>query len=229
VAPSASAVLPWLEALPERDQASLVSSSSLIPYRPGASIFSLGDEPRAFEFVVRGRVRLLRGQLAGDPVLIDILEQGELLCGNVVYQGRPYCCDAAFDGDGGALLAFERRAFLSAAERCPAVARILLDAVTCRGSCLCSRLVEVGPGKSRQRIAKLLGRLADDAGEQLPTGEIWIPIRMSRKDLAQMCSMRMETVIRVMTQLQRDEVLTTEERGFVVRDREALRALELGD
>jgi CRP-like cAMP-binding protein len=84
----------------------------------------------------------------------------------------------------------------------------------------------VGPGKAKQRIAKLLGRLADDVGVELPAGEIWIPVRMSRKELAQMCSMRMETVIRVMTHLQRDEVVATEDGGFMIRDRDALRSCE---
>jgi CRP/FNR family transcriptional regulator len=47
----------------------------------------------------------------------------------------------------------------------------------------------------------------------------FVPLRLSRGDLADMVGCRVETTIRVMTRWQREGVVETQREGLVIRDR----------
>jgi CRP/FNR family transcriptional regulator len=65
--------------------------------------------------------------------------------------------------------------------------------------------------------------LADQIGRPGPDG-LFIPLALSRQELADLTGTTIETSIRIMSRWGKDEVLRTQKDGFVVLDRAALEA-----
>lgn len=185
-------------------------------------VWSQGDETSAFGFVVYGRVKLFKTSEAGREAIIDLCGPGALLCASAVSCFSPYCCSAGAMEDDVEVLLIPRRDVLDLLERSPVAGRAFLREVTARGMSLCQRMEELSTGQVERRIATLLLRLADQVGVARNGEGTWIPIALSRQDLADLCGTTIETAIRVMTRFRREGVVRSAARGLVVTDRAAL-------
>ena len=194
-------------------------------YGADEPVFSGGKQTRDFHFVGDGRVKLLKNSDSGTTTMLDMIGPGRLLCGNAVYRGSAYCCDARFDRGGGSTIIVPRERLLRLVDESRGLWRSLMNEVTCRGELLCRRVDEMGHGTVHQRVARLLLRLESTTGRPGPEGERVIPVPLSRRDLAQLCGTRVETMIRTMTRLERDGVVETTPQGFRILDHAALREL----
>ena len=71
------------------------------------------------------------------------------------------------------------------------------------------------------RFARLFLKLADQIGRK-DRGGLFVPMPLSRQELADLTGTTIETAIRIMSRWQKEEVLHTEKDGFVLLNREAL-------
>jgi CRP/FNR family transcriptional regulator len=89
---------------------------------------------------------------------------------------------------------------------------------------LTRRIAEVSGGRVETRFALLFLKLADKLGR--PDGrEVFIPLALTRQDLADLTGTTVETAIRVMSRWSKEDVVLTEHEGFRVKSRAALERL----
>ena len=215
--------IPFLSSLPRGELTRLKAYARLQVVRRGESIWVEGQRTNEFMFLVAGRVKFTRSGANGLERILHSAGPGELLCAPAPCSFGPYCCRAAPMEDHLEVLIIPRRDFLALLERCPAAAPEFIRETTCRSMDLCNRIDEVATTPVAGRICKLLSRLAGQVGAKQPDGTIWISFALSRQDLADMCATTVETAIRVMTQLRKEDVIHTVGGGFVVTDLSALR------
>jgi CRP/FNR family transcriptional regulator len=79
-------------------------------------------------------------------------------------------------------------------------------------------------GSVEYRVARLFLTLAERLGHKRD-GEIFLPLPLSRQDIADLVGTTIETAIRIMSRWQKEGVVETDPRGFLVRDPAALRAI----
>ena len=92
---------------------------------------------------------------------------------------------------------------------------------------LAQRIPEVAGARVETRFAHLFLKLADRLGR--PRGaSVFIPLALSRQELADLTGTTIETCIRLMSRWGKEGLLATERDGFVLRDRTALEALTQG-
>src|SRR5437773_183914 len=91
---------------------------------------------------------------------------------------------------------------------------------------LTTRLTELTGGRVEARLARFLLKLTDDIGQRRPEG-VFIPLALSRQELADMIGTTIETSIRIMSRWGKEDVVRTEKDGFVVVDRAALETVSL--
>ena len=218
----AVARVPFLRALDAPDRERLRPYVEFRRLPRGGRVWSQGDETSAFGFVVHGRVKLFKTSEAGKEAIVDLCGPGALLCASAVSCFAPYCCSAGAMEDDVEVALVARRDVLELLERSPAAGRAFLREVTVRGMSLCQRVEELTTGQVERRIATLLLRLADQVGIAREGEATWIPIALSRQDLADLCGTTIETAIRVMTRFRREGVVRSAARGLVVTDRAAL-------
>jgi CRP-like cAMP-binding protein len=88
-----------------------------------------------------------------------------------------------------------------------------------------TRLAEdLSSGAVECRLARVLLRLAERAGEPFPGGTL-IPLRLRRGDLAAMAATTLESTSRKIAEWQRRRWIVAQPAGYLIRDIAALHAL----
>jgi CRP/FNR family transcriptional regulator len=218
----------FLKSLEAKDRARLAPYAQLRTLSEGDGCWAEGKPADEFLFVVRGRVKLVKGSEQGRETIVEMGAPGELLCGNAVFCFAPYCCNSVAMESSTELLSLPRRDVMELVERTPQAARALVRELTERGMNMCRRLDEVGGAPVERRMAMLFLKLADRAGVARPDEGISIPIRLSRQDLGDLCGTTIETAIRVMSKFKKADLVRTTTRGFLIPNRAALEAVSRG-
>lgn len=202
------------------DRQRLASVAHLKTYSRGDVIFRESDPSDAFFTVISGRVKIFKMLPTGKDVILEIFGAGDPFGAVAAYDGRPFPASAMALEDTTCLL-LPRGAFFALLEQHPSLVRGLLHGMTQRLVELTNRLAELSGGRIEARLARLFLKLADSSGRR-DRGGVFIPLALSRQELADLTGTTIETSIRIMSRWGKEDVLRTEKDGFVVVNREAL-------
>lgn len=189
-------------------------------------MFEQGDPSDHFFVVITGRVKVFRHGASGNDVILEMFGPGEPLGAVAAYESRPYPASAEALESTSCLL-IPRQEFFRLLEDHPSLVRGLLGSLSMRLVELTTRLTELTGGRAECRLARLFLKLADQLGRP-QTGGAFIPLPLSRQELADMTGTTVETCIRIMSRWGKENVLRTEKEGFVLVDRTGLEALAAG-
>ncbi len=221
--PDVLARLPLFQRVPVEERAGVAAASRVQAFERGDTIFDEGGSPDFFVTVLEGRVKVYKSLANGKNVILHILGVGDPLGAVAVYEGRPYPASAQALEPSRCLLV-PRRAFLTLLEQSPALVRGLLSGLTLRLLDLSDRLTELAGAHVESRLARLFLKLGDEFGQSRMEG-VFVPLRLSRQELADLTGTTVETSIRIMSRWGKAQVLATERDGFLLTDRPALEAL----
>jgi CRP/FNR family transcriptional regulator len=212
--------IPILSSLSPEDRLALEPLCELRAYEKGATIFGEGDPAEDIHFLFLGRVKIVKA--AGDrDVILEILGPGEPVGTVAVFERRPFPA-AAVALEPSGVITIPSRQFFSLIEKRPEITRRLLAGLTLRLMSLNRRLADM-TGSVERRIARLLTTLAERLGQKTGRG-IFIPVALSRQDIADLVGTTVETAIRVMSRWQKEGVVETDKKGFWIPDPAALEA-----
>jgi len=205
------------------DRKRLAGVSLVKAYEKGNVVFSEGD-PSSFLYTVSsGRVKVVKLAPNGKEVILEILGEGDPLGAVVAYEGRPYPA-TAIAIERTLCVLVQRRPFLELLERHPSLVRGYLVGLTQRIVELTRRIPEVSGGRVETRLAHLFLKLAERMGRPRSDGS-FIPMPLSRLELAELTGTTVETSIRIMSRWAKEGIVRTEKDGFVVVDPAALERL----
>ncbi len=213
-------------ALAGDDRSRLAEVSTLRSYDKGGTLFSEGDPSDFLYTLVSGRAKVVKMLASGKEVILEIFGPGDPVGAVVAYEGRPYPA-TAIAIEPTACLLVRRAAFFSLLERHPTLVRSFILGLTHRIVELTRRIPEVAGGRVETRFAHLFLKLADKMGVPGPEGT-FMPMALSRQDLADLTGTTVETCIRIMSRWGKEDVVRTEKEGFLLRDRQALENLAQG-
>jgi len=214
---------PFFRRLSGEDLERLAGIAVAKTYEKGDVIFSEGDEAHFLHTIAGGRVKVVKGIPSGKELIFEILGPGDPLGAVVAYENRPYPATAVALERTVCLL-LPRAEFFSLLERHPSVVRGFLSGMARRIVELTQRLPEVAGGRVETRFAILFLKLAEKAGR--PEGrEVFVPLHLTRQDLADLTGTTIETSIRIMSRWSKEGLVLTEHEGFRVRDRNALESI----
>jgi len=221
--------IPFLRSLPPEDLGQLRSRAQCRRLARGEALWWEGEPSGDFIFLAGGRVKLVKSSAGGREVIVDLCGPGQLLCSSAVCGATPCCCTAVSLEDAGHAVVISRRDLLDLLEMSPAASRAFLHQVTGRDMDLSRRIQELAAGQVDRRIAGLLLRLTEQLGMPHKDGGTWVPLVLSRQDLADLTGTTIETTIRVMSRFSRQNVVHTAAKGFHVTDSGALQDVARGE
>lgn len=211
--------------LSTEDRQRLAAVASVKHFEKGAALFNEGDGSELLYTVLTGRVKVFKMTVRGTDVILEIFGPGDPVGAVAVYESRPYPASAVAL-EATTCIVIPRQAFFSLLETYPSMVRGLLVGLTHRLVELTNRLTELSGGRVEGRLARFFLKLAQDMGQTRPDGT-FIPLALSRQELADMIGTTIETSIRIMSRWGKDDVVRTEKDGFVVVDRAALETVAL--
>jgi len=216
---------PMFRKLTADDRERLASVARVREYVRNEVVFEEGAPSEFFFTVTSGRVKICKSTPAGKDVILEVFGPGDPFGAVAVYEGRPFPASAVALEDTTCVL-IARRDFFSLLEQHPSLVRGLLLGLTHRLIELTNRMAELSGGRVEPRFARLFLKLADENG-QPDRGGVFIPLPLSRQELADLTGTTIETCIRIMSRWGKQAIVLTEKEGFLVMDRKALERLSL--
>jgi CRP/FNR family transcriptional regulator len=217
--------VPILASLSAEERAALSPLCELTAYEKGATIFEEGDPADRIHFLFLGRVKIVKAGPERDLIL-EILGPGEPVGAVAAFEGRPFPA-AAIAIEPSGLLSIPEKAFFQLIEKRPAITRRLLAGLTLRLMALNRRLADM-TGSVEYRAARLFETLAARMGQKREEG-LFVPLPLSRQEIADLVGTTIETAIRVMSRWQKDGLVETEKQGFLILRPAALREIGSGE
>ena len=214
---------PLFRGLKPDDRQRLAAVAGMRAFDKGDRLFSEGDESDLMFTVVTGRVKVVKTTPRGTDVILELFGPGDPVGAVAVYESRPYPASAVAL-EPTSCLVIPRQAFFALLEGYPTLVRGLLVGLTHRLVELTNRLTELSGGRIEGRLARFFLKLGSDMGRRRDDG-IFIPLALSRQELADMIGTTIETCIRIMSRWGKDGVVRTDKDGFVIVDRAALEAV----
>lgn len=221
--PSADELLrttPVFRKLGAEDRERLAAVSRVRRYARNDVVFDEGATPEFFYTIARGRVKICKSTPAGKDVILEVFGIGDPFGAVAVYEDRPFPATAIALEDTLCVLV-PREAFFTLLEQHPSFVRGLLLGLTHRLIELTNRMAELSGGRVEPRVARLFLKLADERGRS-DRGGIFVPLPLSRQEIADMTGTTIETCIRIMSRWGKQDIVRTEKDGFLVVDRHAL-------
>jgi CRP/FNR family transcriptional regulator len=209
--------------LTPEDRQRLAAVASIARFEKGAPLFSEGDGSDRLYTVLAGRVKVFKTTARGTDVILELFGPGDPVGAVAVYESRPYPASAVALEETTCMVV-PRQAFFTLLETYPSMVRGLLVGLTHRLVELTNRLTELSGGRIEGRLARFFLKLAREMGEQRHDGS-FIPLALSRQELADMIGTTIETSIRIMSRWGKDDIVRTEKDGFLVMDLDALEAV----
>jgi len=213
--------IPLLASLRNEDRVEVAPLCRLGDFEKNEVIFHEGDPADRIHLVVKGRVKIVKSAGSRD-VIIEILGDGEPVGAVAVFERRPFPA-SAIALEPTTIVSIPEREFFALLERRPEMTRHLLAGLTMRLMSVNKRIADM-TGSAEARAARLFVTLADRVG--VSRGDAtFVPLPLSRQEIADLIATTLETAIRLMSRWQKDEIVITDKSGFLLPDVEALRNL----
>lgn len=165
--------------------------------------------------VIGGQIRVSEVTVDGNEILHRFIGPGQMLGGMAAIGELTYPVTAHGVRDSR-LLAWSTGAMHGLIELYPMIGFNAMRLMVARIEELQQRCVELATQQVRQRIARAILRLTEQAGRRVAEG-ILLDIRLSRQDLAEMTGTTLYTVSRLLNQWQRQKIITLEKRKILIR------------
>jgi CRP/FNR family transcriptional regulator len=208
---------PIFSRLSPADRKAIAEVARVQTFARGDLIFEQDSPSDAFYAIASGRVKIFKMMPSGKDVILEVFGPGDPLGAVAAYMDRPFPASAAAIEDTVCVI-IPRPAFFRLVETQPSLVRGLLLGLTVRLVELANRVAELTGGRIEPRFARLFLKLASEMGKP-ERGGVFIPLSLSRQDLADLTGTTIETCIRIMSRWNKEEVVRTEKDGFVVLDR----------
>jgi len=213
-------VTPIFSRLSPADRAAIAEVSRVQEFAKGEVIFLQESPSDAFYAIASGRVKIYKMMPSGKDVILEVFGPGDPLGAVAAYMDRPFPASASALEDTACVI-IPRSAFFRLLETQPSLVKGLLLGMITRLVELTNRLAELTGGRIEPRFARLFVKLATEMG-RAERGGTFIPLSLSRQELADMTGTTIETCIRIMSRWNKDDVVRTEKDGFVLLNRAEL-------
>jgi CRP/FNR family transcriptional regulator len=216
---------PIFRRLSADDRQRVAAVASTQDFGKGDILFNEGDDSDYLYTIVSGRVKVFKSTVRGTDVILELFGPGDPVGAVAAYEGRAYPA-SAMALESTTCLLIPRQSFFALLEAYPSLVRGLLVGLTHRLVELTSRLTELSGGKVEGRLARFFLKLSADMGQKRGDGT-FIPLSLSRQEIADMIGTTIETSIRIMSRWGKEDIVRTDKDGFTILDRPALEAVAI--
>ena len=182
---------PIFSRLSPADRRTIADVARLAQFQKGETIFEQESPSDAFYAITSGRAKIFKALPDGRDVILEVFGPGDPLGAVAAYLDRPFPASAVALEDTTCVI-IPRQDFFRLLETNPSLVRGLLLGLTTRLVELTNRLAELTGGRIEPRFARLFLKLASEMG-RAERGGTFIPLALSRQELADMTGTTVET------------------------------------
>jgi CRP-like cAMP-binding protein len=194
----------------------------------GAHVWRAGATATRFTVILSGLVKIVRSASDGTETIVAIFGPRESIGDIAVLQQGTYPADAVAASESLEILRVDAGPVLAAKAANPAVSESITRTIIEHTQALHQKIRIMSAGSIPKRLATLLLHLAERFGDEEEGGATFVPIVLSRTELARLVGATVETTIRAMSRWNKEQLLSTTPEGFRIPDIEKLVAITTG-
>jgi CRP/FNR family transcriptional regulator len=192
-------------------------------YSKKETIFAEGDPSEWFYIVKKGKVKITKLSQEGKEIILEVVQDLDFFGGIAVVRGFPYPANAVAMEDTE-VVKFSRKNLMSIMDRFPNLMYCMAANIGDRIKDSHETLKSIALEKVESRIASLLIKLSDKAGEKTDDG-VMITMKLTKQDIAEMVGTTVETSIRTMSKLAKAGIVASKTGKIIIRDLNRLKSL----
>ena len=177
-------------------------------------IFFEGEPAEWLILLVSGRVKMIKHSESGRETILATFGPGQIVGEVGVLVGDTYPATAQAL-EPAVTVSLRRAEYLALVQSRPELAWALIVELGQRLQRAHETIRSMAVEKVERRVARVLLRMANTAGERLPDGTVRINVPLTRQDIADMAGTVIETAIRTLSKFQKQGLIRTEE-GLIV-------------
>lgn len=214
---------PIYAVLPQESLAWLVEAGESRLLREEEAALQQGELSPSIFIVLTGRFKMTRSLENGRSVFLALFNPGDLFGVKAGLGGVP--SDSTIEAlESSLCLEVSREKLLASMVKRPQLLGELLPVLTRRVAECGNCAIEGTFYRIEPRFARLFLRLVESVGQERE-GAMFIPVSLSRQDLADMAGTTIETSIRILSRWGKEGVVETLPDGFLIRERAPLARL----
>lgn len=186
-------------------------------------IFSEGDPSDWLYIVSEGKVKITKLSQDGKEIILEVIQPLDFFGAIAILKGFPYPANAVAMEDSK-VLKISRTNLMRVLDRFPNLMYCMALQLGERMKGSHESLKNIALERVESRIASLLLKLADKAGEKTPEG-IRVDMKLTKQDIAEMVGTTVETSIRTMSKLKKLGILTEKDGKIIIKNSERLKSL----
>jgi CRP/FNR family cyclic AMP-dependent transcriptional regulator len=207
---------PILGELPNASIERLLSCATTRKVRRGTTIFAKGDAGTQLIAILSGRIKIAISSPEGREAVLNVVHEGEVFGEIALFDGRPRTAAAIAITDCE-LMSIDRRHFLPLVREQPDIALKLIEILCVRLRRSSEQYEDIMFLNLRARVAKLLLRLAEEAGGPPPR-----KVLVTQQEMSQLAGMSRESINKQLRAWAQARWVRLERGGVVVLRPEAL-------
>lgn len=215
--------IPFFSSLTQREAKEISCYFVTEGFRRRQLIFSEGDPSEWLYIVIRGKVKITKLSQEGKEIILEIISPFDFFGGVAAVRGFPYPANAVAMEETE-VFKVSRKDLMTIMDRFPALMLSMANNIGDRIKGSHEMLKSIALEKVESRIASLLIKLSEKAGEKTAEG-ILIDMNLTRQDIAEMVGTTVETSIRTTSRLSKAGILTSRGGKILIRDPEKLKSL----
>lgn len=209
--------------------ASLARNAIRKPLSRGEVLWRAGAPATSFTIISSGLMKISRRSADGTDAIVAIFGPRESIGDVAVVRRAPYPADAIAASGSVEMIMVDAAPVLEAMQTNARVADAINRSLVEHTQALQEKIRIMTAGAIPQRLAALLLHLAERFGDELDDGSTFVPVALTRVELARLVSATVETTIRVMSRWQKEGWIETTHEGFELRSVEPLTKMMSGD
>jgi CRP-like cAMP-binding protein len=182
-------------------------------------LFFEGDPAEWLVFVAEGRVKMIKHSESGRETILATFGPGQIVGEVGVLVGEVYPATAQAL-EPAVTFSLRRAEYVALVRQHPDLAWALIEELGRRLQRAHETIRSLAVEKVERRVARVLLRLANTAGERLEDAElpgaVRVTVPLSRQDIADMAGTVLETAIRTMSKFQKQGLIETREGHLVL-------------
>lgn len=179
-------------------------------FKKGNIIFSEGDNPKCYYQIVKGRIKLNHYNEAGKELILAILQPGLSVCELLLFIDKKYPVNAVVFEDS-TVLKLSKASFIKMLDDHPKVSRDVTKFLSER---LYYKFVMLENNASLQADVRIKGVLDYHKSFSPDMSKYSFQVPLTRQQLASITGLRVETVIRTIKKLEKQNVLKIIDRNI---------------
>ena len=210
--------------LSEKEQSEVARRFSPHRYEKDDYLFWEGEPAEWLVLVTEGQVKMIKHSESGRETILATFGPGQIVGEVGVLVGETYPATAQAL-EPASTLNLRRDDYTELVRQYPDLAWALIQELGRRLQGAHERIRSLAVEKVERRVARVVLRMANTAGERLDDGTVRISVPLSRHDVADMAGTVIETAIRALSKFQKQGLVETREGHIVLLEAHRLVAI----